>query len=75
MRNIKKTLKVKEVQMVVYDTVKKCETVLSCKLSEAEKEPQIPEGCVLVSVSVISEKEVTYKMTPQDFVKYAAIEE
>lgn len=75
MRSIKKTLRVKEVQLTVYDTIAKSEKVINTTVSEVEKGAELPEGCVLVSAMVTGEKEVTYKMTPQDFVKHATIEQ
>jgi hypothetical protein len=74
MRNIKKTMMVKEVELKVYDTRDKLEKLIETTVSEVESRAQLPEGCVLISEKVISEKEVVYKMTPQDFVKYATIE-
>ena len=73
MRNIRKTIKVKEVQVMVYDTKDKLEKLIEATISEVENGAQIPEGCVMVSEKVLSEKEVIYKMTPQEFVKHATI--
>lgn len=74
MRNIRKTMKVKEVEVKVYDTRDKLEKLIEATVSEVESGVQLPEGCVLISEKVVSEKEVTYKMTPQEFVKHATIE-
>lgn len=74
MRNIRKTMKVKEVQLTVYDTILKTEQVIETTVTEAGENANIPEGCVLISAKTLNEKEVTYKMTPQEFVKYATIE-
>lgn len=75
MRNIRKKLNVKEVVALVYDTASKTEKTIKGTVSQVELELEIPEGCVFISEEVVSEKEVTYKMTPQEFVKHATIEE
>lgn len=77
MRNIRKKLHVKEVKVKVYDTADKLEKLIEGAVSEVESELAIPEGCVIIqgTEEVVSEKEVTYKMTPQEFVKHATIEE
>lgn len=77
MRNIRKKLNVKDVRVKVYDTADKLEKIVEGKISEVESELAIPEGCVIIpeTEEVLSEKEVTYKMTPKEFVKYATIEE
>jgi hypothetical protein len=74
MRNIRKTMKVKEVEVRFYDTKDKLEKLIETTVSEVESGVQLPEGCVMISEKVLSEKEVTYKMTPQNFVKHATIE-
>lgn len=75
MRTIKKTLKVKEVEAVIYDTVVKQERTVNLTVTEIEKEMKLPQDCVLISSKVIDEKEVVYKMSPLDFIKFATIEE
>lgn len=75
MRNLRKKLNVKEVEVVVYNTKTKKEETISGTVSEVESGIQLPEGCVQLSEKVISEKEVVYKMSPQDFVRHATIEE
>lgn len=75
MRNIRKKLHVKEVKVTVYDTTDKLEKLIEGTVSEVENGIELPEGCVKISEEVVSEKEVTYKMTPQEFVKHATIEE
>ena len=75
MRNIRKTLKVKEVLVTVYDTVEKCEKTIESTISEVETEPRLPENCIVISIEVVEEKEVVYKMTPNEFVKHAIIVE
>lgn len=77
MRNIRKILKVKEVKVMVYDSSDKLEKLIEGTVSEVESELAIPEGCVIIpgTEEVVSEKEVVYKMTPQEFVRHATIEE
>ena len=77
MRNIRKKLNVKDVRVKVYDTADKLEKIVEGRISEVESELTIPEGCVIIpdTEEVLSEKEVTYKMTPQEFVKYATLED
>jgi hypothetical protein len=75
MRNIKKTIKVREVEVVMYDRVAKEERTETFKVSEVEKLPSLPENCILVEQKDVpgSEKEVVYSMTPETFVKHATI--
>lgn len=75
MRNQRKKLNVKEVEVKVYDTINKVEKTIKGTFSEVENGVEFPEGCIFISEEVISEKEVVYKMTPQEFVKHATIEE
>ena len=77
MRNIKKSIKVREVEVVMYDRVAKEERAETFKVSEVEKLPALPENCVLIEQKEIpgSEKEVVYSMTPETFVKHAKIVE
>lgn len=75
MRNIKKSIKVREVEVVMYDRVKKEERAEKFTVSEVEKLPALPENCVLIEQNDIpgTEKEVVYSMTPETFVKHAKI--
>lgn len=77
MRNIIKKLNVKDVRVKVYDTTDKREKAVVGRITEVESELAIPEGCVIIpnTEKVLSEKEFTYKMTPQEFVRHATIEE
>lgn len=74
MRNIKKTLNVKQMLVKVYDTVDKTEKEIPIAVSEVETRGELPEGCVFISETFVSEKEVRYTMSPKDFVKHATIE-
>jgi len=74
MRNIRKTMKVREVQVMVYDIKDKLEKLIEATVPEVENCIQLPKGCVMISEKVVSEKEVTYKMTMKEFVKHATIE-
>jgi len=74
MRNQRKKLKVREIKVTVYDTIKKLEKVINVTVSEVEDGAELPEGCIFISEEIVSETEVVYKMTPQEFVKHATIE-
>ena len=75
MRNIKKTIKVREVECVVYDRNTKKETTTTYTIPETDKLPTMPEGCILCEHKTVSEKEVIYSMSPQMFVEHATIVE
>lgn len=74
MRNIKKVLSTTTYNVLMYDTVKKCEVEKTIKKTELEKEISIPKNHIVISkVAVMSEKR-TYVLTPKEFVEYATIE-
>jgi hypothetical protein len=68
-------MKVKTVECTIYDRTTKQERVETIKVSEVEKQPELPENCVLLDSKVIEEKEVVYSMSPETFVKHATIVE
>ena len=74
MRNIRKTIKVANYKVKVYNTVEKKEQELDLTITEVEKEIVLPENCIEIERDLISEKEVVFKMTPQEFVLYATEE-
>jgi hypothetical protein len=71
MRNIKKSIKVCEVECTIYDRVAKEERTIKMNIAEIDKSPDLPENCILIERKTIAEKEVVYKMSPDVFVKYA----
>jgi len=75
MRNIKKSIKVREVECVIYDRVAKEERTEKYNVAEVQEIPKLQENCILIEQKVISEKEVVYTMTPEKFVEHATIVE
>jgi hypothetical protein len=75
MRNIKKKIKVQEVECVIYDRNTKQERTEKYTVAEVQKMPTLPENCVLLEQKVLTEKEVTYSMKPETFVEHATIVE
>jgi phosphoglycerate dehydrogenase-like enzyme len=77
MRNIKKTIKVHDVEVTLYDRVAKEERKEVVKVTELDKLPKIPENCVIIEQHDIpgTEKEVIYSMSPETFVAHAKIVE
>jgi hypothetical protein len=77
MRNIKKKITVRDMEVTMYDRVKKEERTETFKVSAVEKLPALPENCILIEQKVIpgTEKEVVYSMTPETFVANAKIVE
>jgi hypothetical protein len=73
MRNLKKKIKVQEVECVLYDRIVKEERTEKFTVAEVQKMPKLPENCILVEQRVLSEKEVVYSMTPETFVEHATI--
>lgn len=73
MRNLRKTLKVRDLKIKYYDPSDKLEKLLETTVSEVENEVELPRGCVKLSEQVLSEREVVFRMTPQTFVKHATI--
>jgi hypothetical protein len=74
MRNIKKVLKTKTVERLMYDYDKKEEITVTLTYSEVETAPDKPENCVIIKETVIEEKKVTYSMSPATYVKHATVE-
>ena len=66
----KKSIKVRAVEVAMYDRVAKEERTETFNVSEVEK---LPANCVLIEHHDIpgSEKEVVYTMTPETFVANA----
>lgn len=77
MRTIKKTIKVHQVEVVIYDRKTKEERTETYMVSEGTERPPIPEGCVRIEQKAIpgTEKEVVYTMSPETFMKHATISE
>lgn len=75
MRNIKKTIKVRKMNITVYDRVAKEERTITVIVPEVHKTPEIPHNCVLIEEAIVEEKEVTYSMSPETFVEHATIVE
>jgi hypothetical protein len=75
MRSIRKTIKVKVIEAVVYNRVTKEEKVINVRLPEFKENIEMPENCFLLEQKTISEKEVVYTMTPEVFFENATIEE
>jgi hypothetical protein len=73
MRNIRKSIKVREVECLIYDRTAKAERAEIVKVAEVEEMPKLPENCILIEQKVLSEKEVVYSMTPGTFVAHATI--
>jgi hypothetical protein len=71
MRNIKKKIKVREVECVLYDRASKEERKQVFKVPETQEQPTLPENCVLLEQRTLSEKEVSYSMTPETFIEHA----
>lgn len=74
MRNMRRKMVVKEVEVLVYDAKQKKERTIKGEISKVVKEVELPEGCVAISQKVIDEKEVVYKMTPETYIKNATME-
>jgi hypothetical protein len=75
MRSIKKTIKVREVECVIYDRNAKSERIATFTVPEVNELPSMPDNCILIEHKVLSEKEVTYSMKPETFFEHATIEE
>lgn len=73
-RHFRRILKVQNLEIRVYDTRDKLEKLIYVDRSEVVKSTPLPEGCVFVSEKIIGEQKVLYKMSPEDFVKYAKAE-
>lgn len=73
MRNIRRKLKVRDIEVTVYDSAEKKEKTITASLSEVEEGVKVPEGCAVISEKVINEREVIFRMSPQTFVEHAEI--
>lgn len=72
MRSIIKKVNLVEVEVLVYNTAtKKEETHVSNYCPEAGNKPLLPTDCIEIGRTVLEEKEVKLKLSPEDFVKYA----
>jgi hypothetical protein len=71
MRKLKKVLKVKTLECTMYDRTLGKERTETVTFSEVEKQPSLPENCYLIDSMVTEEKEVTYEMDMETFVKHA----
>lgn len=75
MRNIRKKIKTKQVECLVYDRATKTEFSDTYIQTEFDAEPQHPDNCVILEqVQTVSETESVYSMTPEEYVKHAKIE-
>lgn len=74
MRTIRKPIKVREYEQVLYNRESKEEMTVTIKVTEVEAFPLPPENCVILEQTKLSEKEVVYTMTPETYVKYATVE-
>jgi tRNA/tmRNA/rRNA uracil-C5-methylase (TrmA/RlmC/RlmD family) len=75
MRAVKKTIKVKEIEVIFYNRVTKQEVSVKVRLPEFKNDIELPENCVLLEQKTLSEKEVVYSMTPDVFFENATIVE
>jgi tRNA/tmRNA/rRNA uracil-C5-methylase (TrmA/RlmC/RlmD family) len=75
MRAVKKTIKVKEIEVIFYNRVTKQEVSVKVRLPESKNDIELPENCVLLEQKTLSEKEVVYSMTPDVFFENATIVE
>jgi hypothetical protein len=71
MRTIKKVIKVQEIELTVYDRGEKKEKVLTVTIAEGQEVPKQAGNQTLLESKILSEKDVTYTMTPETFMKYA----
>lgn len=71
MREIRKKLLVTVYDCLFYDKVAKQERAESVEVTEVSGEIKAPENCVLLEKKKVSEKEVTFRMTPERFVELA----
>jgi len=74
MRKIVKKLSTKTVDVLVYDTVAKCEKIVTVNMLSIDKVTPIPENCAFISKTTVSVSNMRYTMTPQEFVLHAKAE-
>lgn len=72
MRNTYKKVIIIKSAVTVYDTVKKVEEVIATEYPEGHK-PTLPDNCVLISETEVERQEVTMKLSPENFIKYAEV--
>jgi hypothetical protein len=75
MRNIKKKIKVREIECTFYDRAAKKEVTGKFLVPETANAPDLPENCVLLDQKTLFEKTVVYSMTPEKFIEHAVIVE
>lgn len=64
---------VKTVTRTLYDRAEKTEKSETITIADGAAAPALPDNCVLIEEQTISEKEVTYIMTPSVFIENAAV--
>lgn len=74
MRKIKKIVTVLTVVRYMYNRSIKEEVTETLEVVKGEEMPPLPENHILIEQQTVSTKEVTYSMTPAEFVKHATVE-
>ena len=74
MRNVIRKLNQKAVKVKVYNTSKKVEETLALTYyPDVADKPELPKDCIMIEETIVLEREISLKMTSEDFIKHATI--